>query len=125
MSWKVKSHINCHTMNVIYFLTCNCCNKESYIGITKGDKSRGFKVRMNQHISESRTGNSPCKFPQHVFNCGTKNNCLKEPFFKIYIMVKFNDSLRLESLEANFHLKGYDTLNNPNNSQNNYNSHRN
>ena len=112
-TWEVKSHITCHSCNVIYFLKCNICKKESYIGKTKGDykHGRGFKVRMNQHISESKTGRSSCKFPIHVYNCGTKNYNLNEPFFEIYIMTSMNDDKRLESLETSFHKRGFDTLN--------------
>jgi len=111
-TWHIKKDIDCHSTNVIYFLKCNMCNgNTSYIGKTKGDSVRGFKVRMNQHISESRTGSSSCKFPQHVYDCGLKNNCLNEPYFKIFIMMKLNNSDRLEIIERHLQLKGYDTMN--------------
>ena len=31
-----------------------CNKKETYIGKTKGDKTKGFKVRINQHISDCK-----------------------------------------------------------------------
>ena len=112
--WEIRSNITCRDVNIIYYLKCNMCNhKTTYIGKTIGDISVGFKSRMNQHISESRDGISTCKFPRHVYNCGLKNNCLKEPFFQINIMFKLNNKNRLESLEQLFQSKGYDTLNSP------------
>ena len=112
--WDIRRNINCHSINVIYYLKCKMCNeKETYIGKTIGHNVTGFKGRMNQHISECRTGVSTCKFPRHVFSCGTKNNNPKEPFFSIDIMLRLNQSDKLETLEKHFNLKGYDTLNNP------------
>ena len=46
------------------------------------DHIHGFKTRMNNRITESRSGVSTCKFPIHVFNCVNRNNRqLEEPFF--------------------------------------------
>ena len=112
--WNINTHITCHSRNVIYFLKCKFCMCESYIGKTIGDQVHGFKTRMNNHISESKRGVSPCKFPVHVFNCSkTNNKQLEEPFFNIYVMLSLKDNSRLESLETLFHKRGYDTLNNP------------
>ena len=47
---------------------------ETYIGKTVGDHIHGFKTRMNNHITESRSGVSSCKLPIHVFNCIKRNN---------------------------------------------------
>ena len=69
-----------------------CKKKETYIGKTVGDNIVGFKSRMNQHISDSRTGGSTCKFPIHIYKGGLKNKCLSEPFFKINIMMKLKSS---------------------------------
>ena len=110
--WEIRSNINCHSRNVIYYLKCNMCNDATtYIGKTEGDINKGFKPRMNNHISESRTGKSYCNFPKHVYNCGIKNNCLIEPFFKIFIMMRLSDSSRLETYEKHFQRKGCDTMN--------------
>ena len=35
-----------------------CKKKKTYIGKTVGDNIVGFKSGMNQHISDSRTGDS-------------------------------------------------------------------
>ena len=90
-----------------------CNEKETYIGKTIGDNSKGFKVRINQHISDCKTRVSTCKFPRHVYDCGIKNNCLEEQFFSLNIMLQLNTSDRLETIEKHFHLKSYDTMNNP------------
>ena len=52
------------------------------IGKNVGNHIHGFKTRMNNHITECRSGVSSCKFPIHVFNCIKKDNGqLEEPFF--------------------------------------------
>ena len=48
--------------------------KEAYIGKTIGDNVRGFKVTINQHISDCKRGVSTYKFPRHVYDCDIKNN---------------------------------------------------
>ena len=64
-----------------------CKKKETYIGKTVGDNIVGLKSRMNQHISDSRTADSTCKFPIHVRKCVLKNKCLNKPFFEINVMI--------------------------------------
>ena len=90
-----------------------CDHKETYIGKTVGDNVVGFKSRINQHISDCRTGTSTCKFTMHVHHCAIKNKCLKEPYFQLNIMMKLKDSRQLEFYENHFHKKGYDTINCP------------
>ena len=90
-----------------------CKKKETYIGKTVGDNIVRFKSRMNQHISDSRTGVSTCKFPVHVYKCGLKNKSLNEPFFEINVMIKRKRSNQLETYENYFHKKVHDTLNCP------------
>ena len=54
--WETHRDIDCHSVNVIYYLKCKMCNqKETNIGKTKGDNTKGFKVRINQHISDCKT----------------------------------------------------------------------
>ena len=43
-----------------------CSHKETSIGKTVGDNVVGFESRINQHISDCRTGSSTCKFPIHI-----------------------------------------------------------
>ena len=54
-------------------------------GKTVGDNVVGFKSRINQHISDCRTGTSTCKFPIHVYHCAMRNKSLKEPFKHLLI----------------------------------------
>ena len=82
------------------------CMYETYIGKTIGDHINGFKTRMNNHITESRSGVSTFKFPIHVFNCIKRNNRqLQEPFFYIYVKLFLKSNSRLESLETLLHKK--------------------
>ena len=61
---------------------CKLCMYEIYVGKTIGDHIHGFKTRMNNHITESRSGVPVCKFPIHVFNFIKRNNrLLEEPFY--------------------------------------------
>ena len=70
MRWELRSDVTCRSINMIYYLKCNMCKKkETYIGkiiIGKTDIVR-FKCRMNQYISDTRTGVSTCTFPIHVY----------------------------------------------------------
>ena len=82
-----------------------CKKKETYIRKTVGDNIVGFKSRMNQHISDSRMGDSTCKFPTHFYKCGLKNKWLKEPLFEINVMMRLKSSNQLETCENYFHKK--------------------
>ena len=102
--WELRSHVTCRSINIISYLKCNMCKKkEACIGKTVGDNIVGFKSRMNQHISDSRTGVPTCKFPMHIYKCGLRNKCLNEPFFEINIMMKLKSSNQLETDENYFH----------------------
>ena len=100
MRWELRSHATCRSINIIYYLKCNMCKKkETYIGKTVGDNIFGFKSRMNQHISDSRTGVSACKFSIHFYKGGLKSKCLNEPIFEINVMIKLQSSNQLETYE--------------------------
>ena len=88
-----------------------CKEKNIYIGKTNWNNTKGFKIRINQHIFDCKTRDSTCKFQHHVYDCGIKNDCLEEPFFSRNIMSRLNKSDKLEIIEKHFHLKGYDTMN--------------
>ena len=112
--WEIWRETDYHSVNVLYYLKCKRCNeKETYIWKTIGDNIKEFKVRINQHISDCKTGDSTSKFPHHVYDCGIKNDCLEEPFFSLNIMLRLNKSDRPETIEKHFHLKRYDTMNHP------------
>ena len=77
MRWELRLHVTCRSINIIYYLKYNMCKKkEIYIGKTVGDNIVEFKSRMDQHISDSRTGVSTFEFPIHFYKCGLKNKCL-------------------------------------------------
>ena len=86
------------------YTACNMCKKkENYIGKTVGDNIVGFKSGMNQHISDSRTGDSTFKFPIHVYKCGLKNKCFNKLFFEINVMMTMKSSNQLETYENYFY----------------------
>ena len=100
-----------------------CNEKETYIGKTIKDNTKGYEVRINQHRFDCKTSVSKCTFQRFVFNCGINNNNnndnnnninngLEEPFFVLNIMLRQNKSGRLETIEKHFYLKGHDTMNN-------------
>ena len=78
-----------------------------------GNNAVGFKSRINQHISDCRTGTSTSKFPIHIYHFAMKSKCLKEPYFQLNIMMKLKVSRQLEFYENHLHEKGYDTINCP------------
>ena len=105
--WLIRDNMSCSSKNVIYFLTCNQCDGyTTYIG-----KTNNLRFRTNQHISSCRTGRGTDKFDQHVYDCA--NNHPKEPFFKLFLMMKLSTEDALLTFEKNFHDKRYDTLNAP------------
>ena len=65
---------------------------------------------MKKHISDTRTGVSPCKSPIHVYKCGLKNKYLNEPFFEINVMIKVKSSNQLGTYENYFCKKGMTLL---------------
>ena len=53
---EIRREIDYHSVNAINYLKCKMCNeKETYIGKTTGENTKGFKVRINQHISDCKT----------------------------------------------------------------------
>ena len=91
------------------------CKIETYIG-----KPNDLRLRTNNHISSCHTGVSPNLFDQHVCKCGNSRDCLKEPYFKLYAMMRLNDEAKLLSYEAYLQHKGYDTMNSNLNEGENY-----
>ena len=59
--WEILKNINCHSVNVIYYLKCTTCNeKETYIGKAIDDSVKDFKVQIK------KLGNFTSKFRRHV-----------------------------------------------------------
>ena len=106
--WNIKNHINCNTNNVIYYLKCQMCDgKTTYTGITK----LKLRMRMNNHITCCRNGSGTNIFDNHVFKCGTLNNCLKPPYFQIYAFMRVSSEEKLITYERYLHRTGSDTMN--------------
>ena len=85
--WEICIETDCHAVNVIYFPKCSMCSENvTYIGKRTGDNTKGLKVRLNQYISDSKTGVSTCKFPCHVCDCGI---FLSSTFFPLERILTF------------------------------------
>ena len=104
--WHIRSTITCNSRNVIYHLRCLCCNRKvSYTGRTVN-----LRYRMNNHISECRTGNTTDIFDRHVFKC-RQSSSREEPYFEILAFIRLKESYQLTSYEKHFHSLRYDTMN--------------
>ena len=79
---KIRCHINCHSINVLYFLSCNSCDGGSiYTG-----KTVNFRQRMNNHITTCHYGTSTNTFDMFYKCSSEKGHVVKEPFFKVYAL---------------------------------------
>ena len=105
-TWYIKGHITCHSKNVLYFLICNMCYNVSYTG-----KTVQIRPRTNNHIYCCKTGTGPNQFDKHVFNCGIKNNCHKEPYFKLFAFMAQRNEACLIPYERWLHNQKYDAMN--------------
>ena len=107
-SWERRCHINCHSINVLYFLPCNSCDGDS----TYTGKTVNFRQRINNHITACRYGTSTNKFGNHLFKCSNKNeHGTKETFFKVYAFMTVNNKNKLLCYESYLHKMGFDTMN--------------
>ena len=70
-----------------------------------------LRSRTNNHISRCRSGKGTNIFNNHVYECGTKNNCLKPPYFEVYAFMKVSTEDKLSTYEEYLHRKGCDTMN--------------
>ena len=107
--WEIRSHINCNTKNVIYQLTCNSCTgstKESKIGKT----FTKLRYRLNNHISDCRTGNTTDVFDLHVHTCGKPSKNLVEPYFKVHAYMALSSRDKLLQYEKEFQKRNYATI---------------
>ena len=105
-TWEIRCHITCNSKNVLYYLVCNMCNRESYTG-----KTVNLRDRTNNHISCCKNGSGVDKFDNHVFKCGNQNKCLNEPYFKLYTFMTVKDETSLIPYERWLHKQGFDTMN--------------
>ena len=112
--WEIRSTINCHSKNLLYYLKCVWCpdvlNPETYTG-----KTNDIRLRMNNHMTACRNGGSDDRFDNHVFSCRQKHGPQGdiEPFFKVYAFYTIKNEADLEMHEKYLHSKGFDTMNKP------------
>jgi hypothetical protein len=102
--WFIRSHITCHSKNVIYFLKCLTCDEST----TYSGKTNNLRNRTNVHISGCRTGRTTDIFDLHVFECNQDHT---EPFFKLYVFTELMDDSLLDAYERYVHENGHDTMN--------------
>jgi hypothetical protein len=104
--WEIRSHINCNSKNVLYFLTCLKCNQ-----VTKTGKTISiFRLRINNHRSNCRTGRTSDVFDKHVHECMKKNNSFTEPYFAIRAFMTLASDKKLMTYEDVFHKRNYSTI---------------
>ena len=107
VEWHIKNNITCQSKKVIYFLKCICCNlSTSYLG-----KTKCFRDRMNNHISECRSGNTSDIFDRHVFKCKEINDINQEPHSQIFAFMTVSTENLLIPYQSYLHSKKFDTLN--------------
>ena len=101
--WHIQSRITCHSRKVVYYLICLGCDKFSKVG-----KTNCLRDRTNNHISESKSGETTDIFDRHVYSC--KKDHL-EPLFKLYVLMEVNHYDKLLVYEDFFHKQGFDVCN--------------
>ena len=103
--WEIKSHINCNSKNVVYYLECLMCNNFTKTGKTKTT----IRKRINNHKSDCLSGNTTDLFDLHVHKCG--GNRLRHPYFRVKAFMKLSSPDKLLTYEKLFHERKYATIN--------------
>ena len=103
--WAIKSHINCNSVNVIYYLKCNSC-KTSYTG-----KTNNLWLRMNNHKSSSMNGTETNIFDSHIYECRQKTKANHQQLFLVYAFMTVGCNKLLLQYESYLHSKGHDNMN--------------
>ena len=103
--WEIKSHINCNSRNVLYYLECLFCNNFTKTGKT----DTKLRQRMNNHKSDCNTGRTTDLFDLHVHECGKGR--MKHPYFRIKAFMKLSTPEKLMTYEKIFHERRYATIN--------------
>ena len=103
--WEIKSHINCNSRNILYFLECLMCGKETKTGKTK----TRLRDRVNNHRSECKSGNTSDVFDKHCHSCGAHHG--EEPYFRVRAFMKLSSPEKLLTYEKMLHGRKYATIN--------------
>ena len=104
-TWVIKSHINCNSRNVIYYLECVFCDGD----VTKTGKTFFMRDRINNHRSDCHTGRTTDVFDRHVHECGAHRG--QQPYFRVKAFMKLNKPDKLLTYENLFHQRKYATIN--------------
>ena len=104
--WEIKSHINCNSVNVIYYLKCTSCDNTTYTGMTNN-----LRLRMNNHKSSSMNGTGTNIFDNHVHHCRQQTKANQQPLFRIFAFMTVGCSKLLPLYESYLHAKEFDTMN--------------
>ena len=105
-TWEIKSHINCNSRNVLYYLECLFCNGQ----VTKTGKTKSIlRLRLNNHRSECATGRTTDVFDKHCHECGAHRK--QEPYFRVRAFMKLSTPEKLLTYEKLFHERKYATIN--------------
>ena len=107
--WVIRSSVSCNSVNVLYYLKCLPCNGR----VTNTGKTIITRDRMNNHISECRSGNSSDLFDLHVHQCMKKHSYYHEPLFSVNFFMSLKHEYQLTTYEKYLHSMGYDTINAP------------
>jgi hypothetical protein len=107
-TWTIRSHINCNSRNVIYYLECLMCNGQ----MTKTGKTQTrLRERINNHRSECRTGRTTDVFDKHCHTCGANRGKEVEPYFRVKAFMKLSTPDKLLTYETLFHERQYAVIN--------------
>ena len=107
-NWEIKSHINCNSRNVLYYLECLMCN--GIIRETKTGKTKTrLRERVNNHRSECKSGKTTDVFDRHCHSCGAHRG--KEPYFRVRAFMKLRTPDKLLTYEKMLHGRKYATIN--------------
>lgn len=105
-TWEIRSHINCNSRNVIYYLECLMCDGK----VTKtGKASTRLRERINNHRSECATGRTTDVFDRHCHDCGAHRK--EEPYFRLRAFMKLGNPEKLLTIERRLHERKYATIN--------------
>jgi hypothetical protein len=104
-TWVIKSHINCNSRNVIYYLECAFCDGD----VTKTGKTFFMRDRINNHRSDCHTGRTTDVFDRHCHECGAHRG--QQPYFRVKAFMKLNKPDKLLTYENLFHQRRYATIN--------------
>ena len=105
-TWQIKTHINCNSKHVVYYLECLMCDGK----VTKTGKTQTkLRERINNHRSDSRTGRTTDLFDLHCHECGAHRS--NEPYFRVRAFIKLSTPDKLETYEKLFHQRKYATIN--------------